>query len=541
MEFSNFENLYYGSVPVIFRPVSGQAHDFTASNFKEHEIQPTNPHIEQLTKLSLDRCKAATWLGQEYFNLVLPAIPALDITDEKETDTSQSLTNSLLPEGLREPLLKVDENDKEQGSKQYLHGLQSGRRSALIKVDNKWYRLKGCGDLGQGFPLRRVETPPTGAPEECWELRGCMFEHTVSRELYMTNKINSILSENRLLPANEPIGWWEYALLRDGEPYPLVKRCCGVYASHGDRRLGDHVIVGLERCLPLLLSNRFELDKLLPLFEERRRKPEPPEGEGRDTVYETWICALTDNEMGNFIDIVNFELVERAPTGQDVMFVSNVNEAKGQSQSQGQSQSGSAIMVPEQFKDAWISSCTILNEELEKVKASNGIKSLLAYLFWRFGREAGTVQRLLRQNDISWGTYVDPLGTHCNSHPNNLILLPEGQSEEVFLAPLDFDMAFTRKSFNRDAATYDDWMALEDRAMKLALAGDQNLSTGVTGSAILDKNFTVLKWALRDTMVLGFISGFDNAEDAHPPIPGLSRVSHALLRLALILTAADIA
>jgi hypothetical protein len=41
------------------------------------------------------------------------------------------------------------------------------------------------------------------------------------------------------------------------------------------------------------------------------------------------------------------------------------------------------------------------------------------------------IQRLLRTNDISWGTYVDPLGTHCNAHPNNFVLLPEVHSQNA--------------------------------------------------------------------------------------------------------------
>lgn len=42
-------------------------------------------------------------------------------------------------------------------------------------------------------------------------------------------------------------------------------------------------------------------------------------------------------------------------------------------------------------------------------------------------------------------------------------------------------------------------------------------------------------------MVLGFISGFLGEEDIHPPIPALSGAAHALLKLALALTANEIA
>lgn len=83
---------------------------------------------------------------------------------------------------------------------------------------------------------------------------------------------------------------------------------------------------------------------------------------------------------------------------------------------------------------------------------------------------------------------------------------------------MDFDMAFTRRTFNqyvkvdefcatmlprssnaqfRSYAQYEEWMALEDRALKMALAGDEQLSTGMTGVAQLSADFSVLKWALR--------------------------------------------
>jgi len=97
------------------------------------------------------------------------------------------------------------------------------------------------------------------------------------------------------------------------------------------------------------------------------------------------------------------------------------------------------------------------------------------------------------------------------------------------------------RAHSRDEAQYNEWMALEDRALKMALAGDENLSSGMTGVARLDSDFTILKWALRDTMVLGFTSGFEGADDIHPPLPELSAAAHALIKLALILTAHVIA
>jgi hypothetical protein len=71
------------------------------------------------------------------------------------------------------------------------------------------------------------------------------------------------------------------------------------------------------------------------------------------------------------------------------------------------------------------------------------------------------------------------------------------------LAPLDFDMAFTKKSFNKfkdgvvDESLLNEWMNMECKAMKMALGGDDRLNTGVTGTTELNSTYTVLKWALR--------------------------------------------
>jgi len=113
---------------------------------------------------------------------------------------------------------------------------------------------------------------------------------------------------------------------------------------------------------------------------------------------------------------------------------------------------------------------------------------------------------------------------------------------------LDFDMAFTRQTFNkitsngqRDDAMYDEWLKMEQNALKTALAGDENLNSGASGVVHLDENMTILKWALRDTMVTGFLSAFDQKEDIHPMDSKMNIAIHALLKLALILTEKQIA
>lgn len=56
-------------------------------------------------------------------------------------------------------------------------------------VKGELYRLKGCGNLDQGFPLESMPYP-----EDTLEVRGCQFKTTVFRELYFQDKVNQILT-----------------------------------------------------------------------------------------------------------------------------------------------------------------------------------------------------------------------------------------------------------------------------------------------------------------------------------------------------------
>lgn len=102
---------------------------------------------------------------------------------------------SSLPTLLQVPLIKTSNGE--------IHGIQSGRRSALLKLDGRWYRAKGCGDLYEGFPVAPVDTsPPSGAQN----IRGCTFEHTSSRELKMTEVIQDALEPYGIQACNKSVG-----------------------------------------------------------------------------------------------------------------------------------------------------------------------------------------------------------------------------------------------------------------------------------------------------------------------------------------------
>jgi hypothetical protein len=105
----------------------------------------------------------------------------------------------------------------------------------------------------------------------------------------MTDTINKILSANNLVGANVPIGWWQYSL--PNEPKPKILKYCALYESTGDKRLSDHVLVGLERLLKYFVPH-LDVPLLLSKFPRDRVQDD-------GSVTETWITALTtDNEKG---------------------------------------------------------------------------------------------------------------------------------------------------------------------------------------------------------------------------------------------------
>jgi hypothetical protein len=53
--------------------------------------------------------------------------------------------------------------------------------------------------------------------------------------------MNSILAQNGLLGANEPVGFWKYADKELG-----ITKCCGIFKTISDLRLGTNLFQGLH-------------------------------------------------------------------------------------------------------------------------------------------------------------------------------------------------------------------------------------------------------------------------------------------------------
>ena len=331
----------------------------------------------------------------------------------------------------------------------------------------------------------------------------------------MTARVLAAVSGSGFATANEPLGWFEYEVKDDA--YAEVAKCCAVFSTKGDKRLGDHVIQGLERLLPLLIDgHRFDDKVFTTGVFAADRIVEDGEVMGTDMVA---TC-----EMGGYVDAVGVPLPERVP-GQSLQ------------------------PLEDRWMAVWESSAAALTQHLHEAGGS-----LLALVYWRFGWEAGLVLRAMHDQGISWGTYADDLGTHCNAHVNNFVILPEDPSNPTrrMLAPLDFDMAFTRSNFlllsapvddpvaaaQLSAAQLDEWMLLERRGLECCLAGS-DLNSGTLPLAPLPQHLVNLRWALRDTACSAFLAAFHSGNDAldpHPLTPQVSPAIHALIRLALLST-----
>eukprot|EP00298_Acanthocystis_sp_HF-20_P016892 c21618_g2_i1.p1 GENE.c21618_g2_i1~~c21618_g2_i1.p1 ORF type:complete len:755 (-),score=269.09 c21618_g2_i1:58-2058(-) len=509
------EVLYYGLVPVFLSPTKGESIPLFFHE-PDHWKIPQISRDEQI-KLILSRIDLESIGDVEYKKCTLPVLPALDISYSVSRTSSQ---RSGIPlELFTKPLIKRKKSEAFIWPSS-LTGIASGRRSALVKLKGKWYRLKGCGDLEDGFPV--AFNGDNGEKS----VRGCLFEHTVSRELYMATKVEEALKKSGIgCSAILPIGWYKYESCTDWI-LPKVIRYCGVYETIGDRRLGDHLIAGLEIILPLIcdssqsiaLSHAISKSRQVDLNEE---------------LWETSMVVETDMKIAS--DLIEFSLKEFSP-----LAYSSLSEYHQK-------------IIPNEMKLLWDDLQASLTNKIEIAKEKSGIKSLLLYLAWRLGWECGKILRCFHDSDISWGTYPDQLGIHCNAHINNLVIktpqiLVDENKYDTYLSPLDFDMAFTKEQYISEIVEESkqklfprDWLGLlnweKNMGFKTSLAGSTFANTGVSNqSQNIPKEFIPMQIAFRDTIVAGFEASYNNLEDRAPFSPIAHDAVCDIVRMALITT-----
>eukprot|EP00941_MAST-03F_sp_MAST-3F-sp1_P001716 g1716.t1 len=449
-------------------------------------------------------------------------------------------------EGSRFSMVRDENESKHLVEKSKKSTVETVFNSNSNEATTRFFRLKGCGmPCGKGFTIRTQYNSILG--QKCRDIRGSSHEHTTLRELHMTSKINILLQEKGMIGANEPFGWYQYTL-SDDEKLPKIPRCCIVHETKGNRRLGTHLLAGLELLLPCILSGsthsiESNLAEKFPPLEWGPRVKKISE-----TKWE-FTSTATLTEMGIATSELLLDASSHTLLPLSALDLANAPMLANITPSLHGIRNEQCLILENYLKN--------LKQFEDKEERDNEL-SLIGELYWRLGRDCGNILRILHENDISWGTYCDLNGPyHCNAHANNLVVLPPNIRKETnqFLAPLDFDMAYDRKSFAFDKKPNDfkgsdrwfdfDSLIKEEYAGFLMTISGSTVSTGVVQSTVESKKSEIIVGALRDTLSLGFINAYNGESDLHPAsYPNnieKDNAIYALIKLALLCTTSVIA
>lgn len=277
------DDLFFGSERCFFRHVPGTTLAFSPSQCRV--LSDPSEVTQQATRLSLKHRVE----GHEHV-VVVPEVPAVDIgfnappivaagSDRME---GNSIIASSIPEIFHTPLMKC--SPQHPDCLHELYGVKSGVRSALIKHNNTWYRLKGCGNNEEGFIpcVHEIPASSTGDDKDTWqEIRGCAFYNTSIRELFYTKSLSlcSSLLDRRVVSANESIGLSLYSHPSEAlfGTDSTLRPVCIIETTIGDRRFGSHVLAGIELIMPFFLNedsiNISELEAVFPPNRPREALP----------------------------------------------------------------------------------------------------------------------------------------------------------------------------------------------------------------------------------------------------------------------------
>ena len=280
--------IYYASLPVVFASVPGEMVPFVASEWAEdpasigtvlqrfHFQKIPTPELYAAARAAAESKggvggaykSAAGAAAKGEATITVPAVPALDLVRTPSAASGDAL--AALPAALRAPLIKVRESEAPPGA---LRGVASGTRSALVKIEGVWYRLKGCGNNDEGFTVRssavqklgpdaagrRTETLYDADGKVSFfpsvDARGAAFPWTAARELVMSGRLAAALAPFDAASANLPVASMSYTGAAQNPLGAGSPTACIVERTLGDRRLGSHLLAGLELLLPLLLCD----------------------------------------------------------------------------------------------------------------------------------------------------------------------------------------------------------------------------------------------------------------------------------------------
>jgi len=546
------DELYYGSVPAHLVPVPGAVVRFVRDEW-----------CVNMSAVALESTLARSGhiaAGGEA-DVVVPCIPS------RELSCPVPCTNvSAWPAALRAPLLKAATRTPNEPK-----AVASGARSCLVKLDGSWYRLKGCGNHDRGFEIRSNRSANGKPPYH--DIRGCAFGPTAIRENYMTATLATALEPKGILGTNVAMGYFLY----DPPHCPLgaaaeVRPACIVEKTRGDRRLGSHVLSGLELLLPLLVeADALSLAAVRELFPAGRPGRAALGTEHFLTTATLSYChllmtnppvpeiarELLPPECASLLvgDRIVFDADKLAHLNQPAVSLPERAPPTGSAHAYPEQWTNEgARPMSERWKPLWDATVLDLANGLASIaqrraQASDGQPAgaaaatsctcVLGYLYSRLGRDCGRILRAMHDERVSWGTYQDAMCRvhldewHCNAHSNNVVLLDEavGSQHGSFLSYLDLDMAFDGASFVDTRSWTDtfghgaqpeehDALLAKEAAnfMEVLCGGDASNGVPQVARSEVDKRTSPelagVKSALYDTLLLSFSRVYVDRDDS---------------------------
>ena len=201
----------------------------------------------------------------------------------------------------------------------------------------------------------------------------------------------------------------------------------------------------------------------------------------------------------------------------------------------------------------------ILDKLKEEQAKGKKLFDKLIDIYARIGYEVSRIKKCLQESHINWGSYIDRgFNYHCNAHANNLIILPQGNN--TLLAPLDFDLSYTREKMvviykgipsysQHDPSYWDNYTNAEFIDLSSNLCGSEDYNFEFVKNKNNDESFevkikNVIRFLLSDCLLENYMKGFDSIpSDDVINSEQLKEDSffHNIVKLALIVTAEDIA
>eukprot|EP00930_Biecheleria_cincta_P047396 TRINITY_DN32849_c0_g1_i1.p1 TRINITY_DN32849_c0_g1~~TRINITY_DN32849_c0_g1_i1.p1 ORF type:complete len:627 (+),score=110.64 TRINITY_DN32849_c0_g1_i1:53-1933(+) len=555
------DELYFGSVKAYLAPVPGSVIAYDHSQWQALTDQD-----------SLQRVLARAEKMGPKGDIIVPAIPALDFGQILGVKGSNDEKVSGWPSFMRTPLIKVGKNIPESMMRPVPGGPEkafaSGVRSCVFKLDGQWYRLKGSGNNDEGFT---VQSDLNSGKELTRQIRGSAWLHTAVRENFMAAQLASSMQPRGMLGANEAMGIYMYDA--PNQPFgPSVSvPACIIEKTLGDRRLGTHVMAGMEIILPLLVdTSALVKDQIAAHFPPARRGLPA----GGDIVVST-AALFTDQMMA--LEFVANGLMEPGTLGLEFNVPRDATvlcDGKSTALPYRKLEEGSYPMqwsrdgskqMSEQWQCLWDTYVRQYNECLEKA----GPKSVLGYLFSRIGNDCGRIMKGMHDARVSWGTYqdeicVDDSQWHCNAHANNVVVLAEGSSRDMFLGYLDLDMAFDDKTFvsvygkgspKGTVGSSEEAHALllkreHINFLEVLTGGDTTSGVPMVAKDEISKHpkfaeLEAVKSLLYDTLAMGYLNAYEGEAACRLPVAefdqDMHRMAHLLIKLAIIVMADYIA